>query len=133
MLGSAASWLQSAASWLRRAWLRKAWIQRVPAVGGTRPDAGLPFATGLALATGALALALLVPVALEALGAEGAFWISEARAQSPGPPSDEPNQVPVGGVEYVVAAGGAYALYRLRNRGGEESSEGDPESEGPVP
>ncbi len=43
---------------------------------------------------------------------------------NPGTP-DNPDQVPLGGAEYLAAAGAAYALNRLRKNGDEEDEESD--------
>jgi hypothetical protein len=48
-----------------------------------------------------------------------------AETNNPGTP-DNPDQVPLGGAEWLAAAGAAYALNRLREEDGdEEESEGD--------
>ncbi|PSQ73384.1 MAG: hypothetical protein BRD39_04340, partial [Bacteroidetes bacterium QH_9_64_21] len=45
-------------------------------------------------------------------------------ASGPGTPED-PNQVPLGGAEWLAAAGAAYALNRLREEDGDEEESGD--------
>jgi hypothetical protein len=36
---------------------------------------------------------------------------------------DEPNQVPLGGAEWLAAAGAAYAMNRLRNEGEDDEDD----------
>ena len=47
-----------------------------------------------------------------------------AQTNNPGTP-DDPNQVPLGGAEWLAAAGAAYALNRLREEDGDEEEFGD--------
>jgi hypothetical protein len=49
---------------------------------------------------------------------------SSGATSNPGTPSD-PSQVPLGGAEWLAAAGAAYALNRLRKEEGEEDEETD--------
>jgi hypothetical protein len=45
-----------------------------------------------------------------------------AQTNNPGTPTN-PNQVPLGGAEWLAAAGAAYALNRLRKEGDDEDDE----------
>ena len=46
-------------------------------------------------------------------------------------PSDDPEGVPLGGLEWLALAGGAYAANRLRKRGKDDDDEGEPGEELP--
>lgn len=49
---------------------------------------------------------------------------AQTSSPAPGTPT-QPNQVPLGGAEYLAAAGAAYALNRLRKNGDDEDEEDD--------
>lgn len=48
---------------------------------------------------------------------------SSAQTNDPEPPGDEPPQVPLGGAEWLAAAGAAYAIRRLRQEKAEDTGE----------
>jgi hypothetical protein len=54
-----------------------------------------------------------------------------AETHTPPPPSDDPDGAPLGGLEWLALAGGAYAANRLRKRGKDDEGEGEPGEELP--
>jgi hypothetical protein len=51
--------------------------------------------------------------------------------QTPDPPNEPADGAPLGGLEWLALAGGAYAANRLRKRGKDDEDEGEPGEELP--